>query len=292
MPVRPRLNIPGETLVRVLGLPLLAVSLLVPPRACAQALLAEVPPGGEQFKVKDAQLFVPSGFQPGETAVPLTLHLHGFGAVEKSHVRAKQPGVLVSLSLNGLSSVYRERFREPEAFPTLLEAITDKLREHFGKPDLKVGSVTLTSFSAGFGGVREILKHEGPFRRIDTLIMADSIYAGFTGDPEKREVDPANMEGFLRFAREASTGRKRFLLTHTQLHTPTYASTVETADYLLQALDGKRDAADEAWPADLQLIGKWRKGGFEVLSFAGDDGPAHMKHLRGIWVFFERIGKP
>jgi hypothetical protein len=247
----------------------------------------EAPPG-ERIKLTDGQLFIPEGYQPkGE--VPLTLHLHGaYWAAERNHVRAAQPGVLVTVVLPGLSAVYRDRFKTPEAFRRILDETTAKLRERTGDPDLRLGAVTLTSFSAGFGGVREILADAAAFERVGTLVMADSLYAGFVGEPEKREVDPVHMEPFLHFARDAVAGKKRFVMTHSQLFTPTYASTVDTADFLLRALGGERAPVSKDWGDGLEELSEWKKGGFRLYSFRGDTGPEHMKHLHNLWRFLER----
>ena len=92
--------------------------------------------------------------------------------------------------------------------------------------------------SAGFGGVRALLKVPEHFARIDGLIMADSIYCGYTGDPKEHRVNPALMEGFRRFAVEAAAGRKAFLLSHSALVPDGYASTGEVADFLIDAVGG------------------------------------------------------
>src|SRR6185369_18020691 len=110
------------------------------------------------------------------------------------------------------------------------------------------------SFSAGYGGIREILKQEALFKRIDAIVLSDSLYAGFTGDAAQRKVDPANMEGFLKFAREAAAGRKTFIIAHSSDPVPTYASTTETASYLIEQLGLQRKPADEDWGDGLQLI--------------------------------------
>ena len=92
-----------------------------------------------------------------------------------------------------------------------------------------------------------MLKVPEHFARIDGLIMADSIYCGYTGDPKDHRVDPALMEGFRRFVVEAAAGRKSFLLTHSALVPPGYASTAETADFLIDAVGGKAEPANVAW---------------------------------------------
>jgi hypothetical protein len=262
---------------------------------CAALGLAAAPapsqpppePPGARVALTDGRLFVPQAFVPAGP-VPLTLHLHGaYAAAERNHARAKQPGVLVTVVLPGLSAVYRDRFRSPTAFWRILGEARAELRRRFGE-DAEVGAVTVTSFSAGFGGVRELLRDPAIFERLETLVMGDSLYAGFTGDPTRREVNPDDMRGFLAFAREAAAGRRRFVLTHTQLHTPTYASTVDTANYLLTELGLVRSPTREPWPGGLTLTGRARRGGFELLTFTGETGPEHMQHLHQLWSFLSR----
>jgi len=251
--------------------------------------LLEAPPG-QRFQLTDGQLFIPEGFKPAGGAADLTIHLHGTALrAELNLARTKQPGVSVTVTLPGLSGVYTEKFRDPAVFRRILEETRSKVADAAGAPELGVAPVTITSFSAGFGGVRELLKNPEAFARIDTLVMADSIYAGFTGDRARREVDPANMEGFVRFAREAVEGRKRMLVSHTELLTPNYASTAETADYLIKQLGGAREKVSEAWPGELQLQSRFVKGKLKIYGFAGDAGPDHMKHLFNVWQFLERI---
>jgi hypothetical protein len=141
--------------------------------------------------------------------------------------------------------------------------------------------VTISSFSAGYGAVREILKTEANLERIDAVIAADSIYAGLDDAAPTRAVDPRHMRDFLRFARLAADGKKRFVLSHSAQPT-SYASTTETADYLLKEL-GLHRTTQAATPRDrLQQITAAERGGLHVLGFAGDKGPDHMRHLHEI----------
>ncbi len=253
------------------------------------AFAAEPPPPGTRAKLTDGPLFVPHDFKPdAKGEFDLTLHLHGApGTVENNFVKAKRAGVLANVTLPGLSAVYTERFKDTNTFWRILRETEAQLKTADAAP--RVRRVTVTSFSAGFGGVRELLKDTNIFARIDAIVMADSIYAGFIGDAAERKVNPANMEGFLKFAREAAEGRKQLLISHTQLRTENYASTVETADYLISQLGGKREAVTEDWPGGLKLLSKFQKGQCEILGFAGDTGEHHMQHLRQLAVFLERL---
>ena len=158
--------------------------------------------------------------------------------------------------------------------------------------DPKIGRVVISSFSAGFGGVRALLNVPEHFARIDGLIMADSIYCGYTGDPKERRVDPALMEGFRRFAVEAAAGRKTFLLTHSALQPEGYASTGEVADFLIAAVGGKPEPGRVEWAEGLILNRTFSRGRFLVLGFEGTQGPDHLNHLRRIgriWARYREI---
>jgi hypothetical protein len=248
-------------------------------------------PPGLRAPLTDGQLFVPAGFKPSADGVELLLHLHGGTAAEKQLVRSGRSAVVVSVAIPGLSSVYTARFKDPKTFARILDETAAKLKELGVTAEApKFRQVVVSSFSAGFGGVREMLKDPATFARIDAIVMADSIYAGYAGDPTKRQVDPKNMEGFLRFAEEAAAGRKWFLLSHCQLQPDGYASTAETADYLIGKLGGQREPVSEPWPDErLKLESRFRKGHFEAYGFAGTTGADHMKHLHALWALLGRI---
>jgi hypothetical protein len=270
------------------------LALLVLPALFPQAADPPRPPAppGRRADLTDGKLFVPDGFTAPADGIELLLHLHGGTAAEKQLVRSGRSAVVVSVAIPGLSSVYTARFKDPKTFARILDETAAKLKELGVTAEApKFRRVIVSSFSAGFGGVREMLKDPAAFARIDAIVMADSIYAGYAGDPARRQVDPKNMDGFLRFAREAAAGRKWFVLSHCQLRPDGYASTAETADYLINQLGGKREPTDDAWPAEgLNLESRFRRGHFEAYGFAGTTGADHVRHLHGLWVLLRRVG--
>jgi hypothetical protein len=183
-----------------------AVLALIPIALAAQP--PEPPPAGQRAKLTDGQLFVPAGYKPQRDGVELLLHLHGGAAAEKQSVRTGRSMVVVSVAIPGLSSVYARHFQEPKAFARILDETRAKLKELGVAPEPRVRRVVVSSFSAGYGGVREMLKDPATVARIDALVMADSIYAGYAGDPARRQVEPKHMEGFVKFAEEAAAGRR------------------------------------------------------------------------------------
>ena len=248
------------------------------------------PPPGQRLKLTDGQLFIPAGYKPAADGIELILHLHGGTAAEQSLVRSGRSAVIVCVAIPGLSKVYADRFQSPATFARILDEAKAKLKESGVSSDPKFRRVIVSSFSAGFGGVREMLKDPATYDLIDALMMADSIYAGYAGDPAKRQVDAKLMEGFVTFAKDAAAGKKWFVLSHGDLQPEGYASTAETADFLITALGGSRETANDSWPAEgLTMKSRFRKGQFVVFGFAGDKGPDHMRHLHGLWALLKLL---
>lgn len=251
-------------------------------------------PGRRVALPEDATLFVPEGYRSGPGGVvDVVLHLHGATTVvEPALVQSGWPAVLVTFNRKGLSSVYAGPFSDATLLNRLLESTRAALARLEVAPEPKLGRLVVSSFSAGFGGVRALLKVPEHFDRIDGLIMADSIYCGYVGDPTRHQADPALMDGFRRFAEQAAAGRKSFLLTHSAQVPEGYASTTETADYLLHALDATPQPASREWAPGWTQTRVATKGRFTVLGFAGAGPEDHLVHLRRITLLWKRHLEP
>ena len=246
---------------------------------------------GRRVDLGEATLFIPGGDRPDGGTVDLVVHLHGApSVVEPAFIEARMSGALVEFNRNGLSRVYAEPFADPALFTRLIDRALAALKPGDGAGPPVLGRLTLSSFSAGFGGVREILKVPEHFARIDTLVMADSIYAGYAGDPDRREVDPALMEGFRRFALEAAAGRKTLVITHSAQVPGGYASTTETADFLIRDVGGTPEPSDLSWGDGWTQKRRFARGKLLVLGFDGAEGADHMRHLRRIATLWEQAG--
>lgn len=221
------------------------------------------------------------------------LHLHGNAdTVEAAFSSLGAPGVLVTLTLPGLSKVYADYFADPAAFAALWREVVVAVQSAPHGTGWVPGELTVSSFSAGFGGVRQLLRQPAAFDRITTLVMADSIYCGYTASLPERSIDPALMEGFVRFAQLASSGKKRMLITHSQQVPEGYGSTTETADYLIAAVGGSRVAETASWTKGLVQASHCTRGGFEVLGFTGKEANDHLQHLRSLGLFLQRARQP
>ena len=193
-------------------------------------------------------------------AIPdrVLIHFHGNASTLKNAFAGCDSNVaLVVVNFPGLSSAYSKPFKET---PELFQQLLDQSLSRSGNTSDAWKRVFVSSFSAGYGAVREILATESGFDRIDGIVAADSIYAGLAEAAVPRQVSAKHMRDFLRFASEAVARRKTFVLTHSAQKTP-YASTTETADYLLKHLGIERTPDSNPLSEKLKQASRAKRGG-------------------------------
>jgi hypothetical protein len=86
------------------------------------------------------------------------------------------------------------------------------------------------------------------------------------------------MKDFTRFAKDAADGEKIMILTHSRIEPETYASTTETADYLLNHLGLEREIVDVKDEIG-NRYSEVHKENFHLYGYKGDTAEDHMKHL-------------
>jgi len=225
-------------------------------------------------------LHLSEGWQP--SAHRLALHFHTSPAFAlREHHRAGYRFPLVSMMLGSGSARYRTPFLDPTLLPRILEAVEGELRSRHPSAE-SIGDIDITSFSAGYGAVRELVQQPGSRSRIRRILLSDSLYAGLVSGADgsgPRVVQPDQIECWLPFARDAVAGRTTFVLTHSQIPTPSYASTAECATALLAAMGlqaGIVPADAGRWP----LVSRCDAGRFHVWGYGGTDADAHLVHPR------------
>ena len=183
------------------------------------------------------------------------------------------------------SGAYHRDFGESASFDSLLAGATQALSAAIGRP-ARVGRLTLTGFSAGHGAIRAILREPRHFARVDAVLLLDGMHTSYV--PEGTVLaaggglDTTNLAAFADFARAAMRGEKRFLVTHSEIFPGTFASTTETADWLLRALGLRRTPVLRWGPRGMQQLSEVRTGRFELLGFAGNSAPDHIDHLHAM----------
>ena len=208
---------------------------------------------------------------------PVILHFHGDNWLpEQSVAGAYIDATLISLQFGSGSDVYQDAVKSPEA----LDAFLAEAGAGLGKRP-----VVLTSFSAGYGAVRAILRHS--YKRVDSILLMDGLHSDYIN----RDIDPSGLDVFLQFAKDAAAGRKRLLITHSEVFPGTFASTTETTDWLLGQLKLRRLPVLRWGPAGMQQLSEVRRGRLLIMGFAGNSAPDHVDHLHGMATWLRALRK-
>ncbi|MCO6045404.1 hypothetical protein NG895_15955 [Aeoliella sp. ICT_H6.2] len=253
---------------------------------------AELPNAtGQQFTLenKAAKLFVPAGYQmPEDGGVDLLIHFHGDPpTVWKNAEYAKLNVVILTVNYNGLSRAYSVPASNPKLFPALLDESLAVLKRQEGFPaDTHWRRVGVSSFSAGYGAVREILQQPGGAERIDCLLAADSLYASTAEDSTPED---AQMAPFIAYAKQAAAGDKTFVFSYSRVPTDGYETTKECIDEILAKVDLQLEPTDRQGLGELVFNETASRGKLHVWGTPGDDGQAHMAHLRYVGEFFKQL---
>ncbi len=218
--------------------------------------------------------------------VPLVIHFHGAPWLIQFHIARELPrAALITVQLGSGSRAYGDPFQQAETFQSLIDEASREL-------GLKRGwsSITLTGFSAGYGAVRAILRQEKNFALVNNVLLLDGIHAGYLPDgklaADGGTVNPADIDSFVKFAREASAGKRSFVITHSEIFPGTYASTTECVDRLLATLDIKRKPELRTGPKGMQQLSVVNSKGFRVRGYAGNTAPDHVDYLHAMSAWF------
>jgi len=222
-------------------------------------------------------LFLPAHLGKA-SPVPLLIFFHGGTWLpEVAAARAGRTAVL-SVQLGSGSGVYARTFSDPARLPQLLAEVEAKGGVH-------PGAITIGGWSAGCGAIREILRSEEGYARVDAVLALDGIHAGYARGrpgPLESELQSDDLLPWLRFAQDAVRRKKRFLITHTEIFPGTFASTTETADWLLGELGLARRPVLRWGPMQTQQLSEASAGGLRVMGFAGNAAPDHVDQLHGL----------
>jgi hypothetical protein len=241
---------------------------------------------------RTVEVFVPGGLGPA-ISPRLLIHFHGAGHVAEQAVVARDRRfVLAVVNLGAGSSRYEEPFLDPARLPALVGAVLDGVAAEAGwRPDLT--GVYLSAFSAGVGAVRAILGSPDGRAAVDGALLLDGLHTAYmpprTVLGHGGRLETERLEGVLAYARDAVAGRGALAVTHSTVFPGTFASTTETADWLLSELGLARKAVLEWGPVGMQQLSEARAGRFSLLGFAGNSAPDHVDHLHALTALLDEL---
>ncbi len=243
----------------------------------AHPRLTEEHPAGQRYSLSPGTLFVPAaaGHRPG---VRLLFFFHGGDWIPEVAVAREKRMAVVTIQAGAGSGSYAALFTDPARFPGLI-AEAEK------QSGLRFSEIVLGGWSAGCGAVRQILRDPASVERVARVLCIDGVHAGYvngTPGPQESQIDAADLDAWLAFGRGAIAGRKRLLITHSEIFPGTFASTTETADYLLRAWGLEPHPVLQWGPMGTQMLSRVRAGGLLVVGFAGNSAPDHVDEMQSL----------
>ena len=246
----------------------------------AHPRLKQETPLGRREKLELGALFLPEKLKL-KSSVPLFIHFHGGTWLPEVAAAKTGKTAVISIQIGAGSSAYARPFADAKLFSRLIaEAET--------KAGVKFSPITLTAWSAGYGAVREILKVSEHYARVEKVLLIDGLHASYvrgkpgTGKGLESELETEGLEIFLKFARDAVASRKQMVVTHSEIFPGTFASTTETADWLIDQLGLKRTPVVKWGPMQTQQLSEVRAGKFRLIGFAGNSAPDHVDQLHSL----------
>jgi hypothetical protein len=244
--------------------------------ARAHLRLPKQSPPGRHEKLSLGTLFIPAALESKSHAAVL-FFFHAQGAVPEI-AAARNRMVVVSAVLGAGSRVYAQPFLDPAFFGKLFQ-------EAESRAGMKLGPITLAGWSAGCGAIRQIMSTPEYYDRVSNAIMIDGIHTSYIGGkpgPLESQIDPQPLQIFIKLARDAIAGKKRVIVTHSEIFPGTFASTTETSDYILGAL-GLHPRPVVKWgPMGTQELSEVHSGKFLMVGFAGNSAPDHVDELHSL----------
>jgi len=243
----------------------------------AHPRLQKETPDGRREKLALGTLFIPAKLKLKSPA-PLLFFFHGGAWLPEVAATENGDTAVISIQVGAGLRAYAQPFTDPKFFGSLLQEAEQKAGVNFGP-------ITLAGWSAGCGAIRQIMSTPEYYDRIENTILIDGIHTSYvTGKPGPLEsqINPEPLQIFVKMARDAIAGKRRGIITHSEIFPGTFASTTETADYILSQLGLQRHAVVKWGPMQTQELSEVREGHFLLVGFAGNSAPDHVDQLHSL----------
>jgi hypothetical protein len=261
--------------------------------------LTKTQPEGHRLTLELGTLFVPKSLISPKTmslerhentskrAIKLLFFFHGGDWLPEFAAAQQRNMAVITVQAGAGSGSYVKLFTDPTRFSRLIA-------EAEAKSGLTFGEIDLGGWSAGCGALRQILGDPASYDRVSGVLCIDGVHTGYVNDkpgPEESQIETDNLQNWLRLGRDAMAEKKRFILTHSEIFPGTFASTTETADYLLREWGLVAHPVVKWGPMKTQMLSEERAGGLLVVGFAGNSAPDHVDQLHSLPEYLSWLAK-
>jgi hypothetical protein len=239
--------------------------------------LTQTTPPGLRHKLTLGTLFVPEKLK-GKRHVNLLLFFHGGDWLPEQAVAQQRNLAVITIQAGAGSSTYEKLFADPTTFQQLIAAAETAAGVSFNEIDLG-------GWSAGCGALRQLLSDPASYNRVSRALCIDGVHAGYINDtpgPAESQLNLKNLQSWLRFGTDAIAGKKHLIITHSEIFPGTYASTTETADYLLHQWGLTPHPVVRWGPMGTQMLSETKSGSLLVVGFAGNSAPDHIDQVQSL----------
>jgi len=239
--------------------------------------LTQQSPGGDRYPLPLGTLFVPQQLSRDHSAT-LLFFFHGGDWLPELAASQQHQMAVVTVQAGAGSGSYVRLFQDPTRFLSLVAAAESAGHMRFNQ-------IALGGWSAGCGALRQILLDPASYDRVRRVLCIDGVHTGYTHDtpgPLESDIDTSNLQIWLRFGRDAMAGKKRLIITHSEIFPGTFASTTETADWLLRQWQLAPHPTARFGPMGTQMLSRVSAGGLTVIGFAGNSAPDHVDELHSL----------
>lgn len=248
--------------------------------------LAKTISSGQRQTLELGTLFIPKKVKE-KHGVKLLLFFHGGDWLPEFAVAQQRNMAVITVQAGAGSGSYTKLFADHTRFFKLIADAEAKSGVTFTEIDLG-------GWSAGCGALRQILSDPASYNRVQRVLCIDGVHTGYVnGKPGPLEslIEEDNLQVWLRFGHDAMAGKKRLMITHSEIFPGTFASTLETADYLLREWGLKAHPVVRWGPMKTQMLSEVKAGGLLVIGFAGNSAPDHVDQLHSLPEYLNWLSK-
>jgi hypothetical protein len=154
----------------------------------------------------------------------------------------------------------------------VVASILQQLKQKLHREDIKLGKLGMAGWSGGYDPIFGILNSSAHLvKQPDYVGVFDGMHHGQRGKPNE-----SAMKTWQSLAQQAQKGKTQFVVTHTAVEPDNYASSTDTANWLVQNNGLQREPVQNWQGQGVRPTSVAKSGGFQVVQLYDKPAP-YMK---------------